>query len=186
MKPVFFADAAEFRGWLEVHHASAREIQVGFNKKASGLGGLTYQEAVLEALCFGWIDGVLGRIDAQRYQQRFTPRQKSSTWSNVNIAHVARLTADGRMMPAGLAAFAARHADRSGIYSFEQKTPARLPPNLTRRFRANVAAWNFFQAQPRGYRQQIIHGVISAQQPATQLRRLDRAIAASARGERLR
>lgn len=186
MKPTFFATAAEFRRWLEVNHATATEFYVGFHKKTSGRGGMTYQEAVLEALCFGWIDGVLGRVDEHSYQHRFTPRKKGSTWSNVNIAHVTRLTETGRMTPAGRAAFEARSAAKSGIYSFEAKEDARLPRAFERQFRAQPAAWKFFQAQPRWYRHQVTFAIINAKQEATKLRRLARVIAASARGERLR
>jgi uncharacterized protein YdeI (YjbR/CyaY-like superfamily) len=186
MKPVFFPTAADFRRWLEANHATATELQVGFNKKSSGLGGMTYQEAVLEALCFGWIDGVLGRVDAQRYQHRFTPRKKGSSWSLVNVAHVERLTAAGRMMPAGLAAFEARDLAKVGQYSFEQKTEAKLPPVLAREFRRHPEAWEFFQAQPRWYRHQVTYAIVTAKKPETRQRRLERAIAASARRERVR
>lgn len=185
MKPVFFPNAAEFRRWLEANHASAKELYVGFNKKSSGLGGMTYQEAVLEALCFGWIDSVIGPIDELRYRQRYTPRRKGSTWSLVNVAHVERLTASGKMAPAGLAAFAARERGKLGTYSFEQKTEAKLPPALARRFRENPSAWEFFQAQPRWYRHQVTYGIITAKREETRQRRLARVIAASARRERI-
>ncbi len=121
MKVFHFSSAIEFRRWLEINHATVTELQVGFYKKNSDQGGLTYQEAVNEALCFGWIDGVIRKIDAGSYTRRFTPRKSGSIWSNVNVAHVARLTALGKMRPAGLRAFAARTAGKTGIYSFEQK-----------------------------------------------------------------
>lgn len=185
MKPVFFADAAGFRAWLEQNHATATELHVGFDKKSSGRPGLTYLDAVLEALCFGWIDGVMGRVDDERYQHRFTPRRKGSTWSNVNIARVESLRAQGRMAPAGLAAFASRSAAKSGIYSFEQKSEARLPRALERQFRAAADAWCYFNAQPRWYRQQAIFHIVSAKREATTLRRFALLLAASAAGRRL-
>src|SRR5687767_5189624 len=132
MKPIHFSTAAEFRKWLEEHHARASELWVVFYKKGSGKGGMTYSEAVDEALCFGWIDGLLKGIDAERFMQRFTPRKVASTWSNLNIERVKRLIAAGKMHPAGLSAYAARSADRTGIYSFESARPTKLPAELER------------------------------------------------------
>lgn len=184
VKPTFFASAADFRRWLERHHATASELWVGYYKKASGRGGMVYAEAVDEALCFGWIDGLTKSIDADRYMQRFTPRKARSTWSNVNVAHVARLTAAGRMHPAGLAAFAARDAKKTGIYSFEQR-PEKFPAALEKIFRAQRAAWTFWQTQPPGYRRTALWWVISAKQESTRERRLAQLIAVSAGHRRL-
>ena len=181
----FFADATEFRRWLEANHTTRPELIVGFHKAGAGQRGLTYVEAVEEALCFGWIDGVARRIDALRYQLRFTPRRKGSVWSRVNVARVKRLRREGRMHAAGLAAFAARRADRTGIYSFERAEPARLPPEFARRFRVATAAWEFFQAQPTGYRRRALHKVVSPKLPATRERWLQRLIEVSAAGRRL-
>lgn len=185
MTPRFFKSAAAFRAWLEQNHATASELWVGLYKKHAAHRGLTYPDAVLEALCFGWIDGVMRRIDDDTLMQRFTPRKPGSTWSNINVAHVERLTSEGRMAPAGLAVFAARSAAKSGIYSFERQQPAEFPPALLRRFKANRAAWNFFNAQPPGYRRLSTHRVVSAKQEATRLRRLEKLIAASAASRRL-
>src|SRR5687768_18216611 len=104
----FFATPGEFGAWLEVHHAQAPELWVGFQKKGSGLPSMTWPEAVDEALCFGWIDSVRKSIDETSYANRFTPRKTRSTWSAVNINRVQELIAQGRMRPAGLKAFAAR------------------------------------------------------------------------------
>ena len=114
MRPKFFPDAAAFRRWLGTHHARAAELVVGFYKKDSGRASLSWPESVEEALCFGWIDGVRRRLDALSYQVRFTPRRAGSIWSAVNIRKVAALRAAGRMQPAGLEAFRARRARRSG------------------------------------------------------------------------
>ena len=100
----FFRSAASFRRWLESNHATARELWVGFHKKSTRLGGITYPEAVDEALCFGWIDGIKKRVDEVSYTNRFTPRKRDSTWSLVNIRRVAELEQSGRMTPAGRAA----------------------------------------------------------------------------------
>ncbi len=184
MKVVHFASAAEFRRWLETHHATATELQVGFYKKASGRGGLTYPGSVDEALCFGWIDGLVHKIDADRFTHRFTPRKRRSIWSNLNVAHVARLTAAGKMHAAGLAAYALRDPKRTGIASFEN--PGRkLPSAYGKKFRARAKAWAFFTVQAPWYQRLIIHKIVTAKQETTRLRWLDRAIAASAAGRRI-
>lgn len=180
----FFANAADFRRWLETHHATARELVVGFYNKASGRGGLTYAEAVDEALCFGWIDGIVRKLDAASYCHRFTPRRSGSTWSNLNVTHVARLAAAGKMHPAGVAAFAARSDARTGVYSFEQRIEE-LPPSYRKKFQADKKAWAFWQSLPPGYRRAVIHQIVSPKQEATRLRWLDRIIADSAAGIRL-
>jgi len=182
--PVHFASAADFRAWLELNHATATELLVAFHTKDSGRGGLTYPESLDEALCFGWIDGVRRKLDAERFSIRYTPRTAVSTWSLVNIRHVERLTQAGRMAPAGLAAFAARDPAKTGIYSFEQR-PQDFPPALKKTFRANQTAWTFWEAQPPGYRRTALWWVVSAKQEATQQRRLAQLIADSAAGRRL-
>jgi uncharacterized protein YdeI (YjbR/CyaY-like superfamily) len=170
-EPIFFASPAEWRAWLQEHHETHTEVQVGYYKKATGRQGMTWSQAVDEALCFGWIDGVARRIDDERHQQRFTPRKKRSTWSAVNIAKVAKLTEEGRMAPAGERAFAARTEDNSGIYAFEQGHVA-LPPEYEERLRADVAAWAYWEARPPGYRRIATWWVISAKRPETRERRI--------------
>jgi uncharacterized protein YdeI (YjbR/CyaY-like superfamily) len=183
MKVVYFAAAADFRRWLEEHHATASELQVGFYKKSAGKAGMTYKEAVDEALCFGWIDGIVRKLDDERFTHRFTPRKPGSIWSNVNVAHVARLKAAGKMHPAGLAAFAARSAAKTGIYAFERGAQ-KLPPAVEKRFRANRRAWAFFTAQAPWYQRLAIHKIVSPKQSATRERWLARIIADSAAGRR--
>ncbi len=171
-KPTFFVTASEFRSWLEQHHDDTPELWVGFYKKASGKPSITWPEAVDEALCFGWIDGVRRSIDDKRYVNRFTPRTPTSTWSALNIRRVKELAQEGRMHPAGLTAFGKRADERSAIYSYEQRKAAKLHPAEERRFRANRDAWKFFQAQPPSYRQAAIWWVVSAKREETRLRRL--------------
>ena len=184
MIPVFFATPADLRRWFAEHHATARELLVGFHKKDSDEPGITWQESVDEALCVGWIDGVRRGVDDRSYTIRFTPRKTRSIWSTVNIARVAVLTAENRMQPAGLAAFAARRENRSGIYSYEQRRDHFDPPYESL-FNQHPAAWDFFQEQPPGYRRKAIWIVVSAKQEATRLRRLEQLIAASASGQRI-
>jgi uncharacterized protein YdeI (YjbR/CyaY-like superfamily) len=186
MDPIFFATPAEFRRWLKEHHRSATELWVGFYKKGSKRPSITWPESVDEALCFGWIDGIRQSIDAERYTIRFTPRKKDSIWSLVNTRRAEELTRVGRMQAAGRRAFAARQAEKSGTYSFEQRTAAaRLPPDLEAKFRSNDTAWTFFETQPPGYRKMTIWWVISARQAATRERRLAILIRDSAAGQRI-
>jgi uncharacterized protein YdeI (YjbR/CyaY-like superfamily) len=158
---------------------------VGYFKKASGRASMTWPESVDEALCFGWIDGIRKGIDDERYMIRFTPRRVGSVWSAVNIGRVAVLTDEGRMRPAGLAAFEARREDRSGIYSYEQRDEAAFPADVEERFRAAEEAWAWFGAQPKGYRQQTIRWVMTAKREETRERRLAILIADSAAGQRI-
>ena len=185
MQPTFFAAPADFRSWLLRHHDSTRELLVGFYKKASGRPSITWPESVDEALCFGWIDGVRRGIDADSYTIRFTPRRKGSTWSDVNTRRAKELIREGRMQPAGLAAFKARDPEKAHRYSFEQRHIARLTSEEETRFRANAAAWRFFEGQPPGYRKVTLWWVVSAKQEATRERRLQTLIEDSAAGRRI-
>ncbi|MEQ1518143.1 MAG: YdeI/OmpD-associated family protein, partial [Usitatibacteraceae bacterium] len=182
--PTFFKTAKAFRVWLGKNHARESELLLGFYRKDTGLGGITYPEAVDEALCFGWIDGVKKRLDDVSYTQRFTPRKPRSIWSLINVAHVERLTAAGRMSPSGIRAFEAREAARTGIYSFERETQV-LDAAFEKTFRANRSAWKFWQSQPPGYRKVCLHWVMMAKQAATRERRLTALIEVSAAGTRL-
>jgi uncharacterized protein YdeI (YjbR/CyaY-like superfamily) len=181
-EPIFFATPAEFRAWLHEHHATAREQWVGFYRVGSGRPSITWPESVDEALCFGWIDGLRKSIDDVSYMIRFTPRKPDSIWSAVNMGRVAVLTDQGRMQPAGLAAYARRRDETSAIYSYEQREQAALEEAEEQQFRANAAGWQFFQAQPRSYRQAAIRWVLSAKKPETRLSRLARLIDDSAQG----
>ena len=186
MEPIFFAEPADFRAWLEENHERASELLVGFHKKATGRPSITWPEAVDEALCFGWIDGIRRSLGDESYMIRFTPRKPRSTWSAVNIARAKELVAEGRMRPAGLAAFEARSDDRSAIYAYEQRHDAKLAPEQEREFRANQRAWEFFHAQPPWYRKNALWWVVSAKREETRARRLHTLIDDSANGRRLR
>lgn len=172
---IFFDGPDEFRAWLEANHATATELWMGLYKKHVPGRGLTWEQAVPEALCFGWIDSVAQRIDDDARRQRWTPRKSTSTWSSVNIALVAKLTAEGRMHPAGIAAFERRREDRSGIYSHENPDQE-LPPEAAARLAASPAASAFWQAATATYRRVVTHWVLSAKQEATRERRLTQLI----------
>jgi uncharacterized protein YdeI (YjbR/CyaY-like superfamily) len=183
MEPTFFATPADFRAWLERHHESHSELIVGFHKRGSGRPSITWPEAVDQALCFGWIDGVRRRIDDASYSIRFTPRKARSTWSAVNIKRMKELVDEGLVAPAGMAAFERRADDRSAIYSYEQRKAAELEPDQERRLRADERAFAFFEAQPPSYRRAAIHWVTTAKKPETRERRLAQLIECSAAGE---
>ncbi|WP_221032450.1 YdeI/OmpD-associated family protein [Actomonas aquatica] len=183
--PRYFYTPAELQGWFREHHDEATELWLGFHRKDSGLATLTYAEALDEALCWGWIDGIRKRWDATSYVQRFTPRNPRSIWSKVNIAKVAALEAAGRMQPAGRAAFEKRDEKRCGIYAFEREQPASFAPERLREFKANGGAWAYFTAQAPYYQRTLTHWVESAKQEATRTRRLTKLIEYSARSERV-
>ena len=185
-EPIFFDSPQAFYDWLEGNHESATEVWIGYWKRHTGKPSLTWSEAVDQALCFGWIDGVMNSIDSESHRQRFTPRKPKSNWSKVNIDKVARLEAEGRMRPAGRAAFERRSAERSGVYSFERRDEARLEHAQEKRFRANARAWAFFESQPPGYRKTAIHLVVSAKRPETREKRLVQLIEDSENGLRLK
>jgi len=181
----FFPSPADFRRWLERHHATQGELWVGFYKKATGRPTLTWSEAVDEALCFGWIDGVRKRVDADSYTNRFTPRRPGSNWSQINTRKVAALKRAGRMHASGLAVFKARKAAKTGVYSFEQRKSARFDMEARERFKADAVAWKFFARQPPGYRTLITWWVVSAKRPETRAKRLAKLIADSRAGKRV-
>jgi uncharacterized protein YdeI (YjbR/CyaY-like superfamily) len=183
MKPAFFESAAEFRGWLGEHHDTERELLVGFHKKESGRG-IAYPEALDAALAFGWIDGVRKRIDANAYTIRFTPRKTGSTWSAVNIKRVRELTVQGLMEAPGLRAFA-ECDERKARQRTKEREGGKLDATLEAALRAEGKAWEFFEAQPPGYRKTVTFWVMSAKKEETRARRMAHLIERSANGARL-
>jgi uncharacterized protein YdeI (YjbR/CyaY-like superfamily) len=182
MEPTYFASPQEFRAWLERNHQSETEILVGFHKVGSGRPSMTWPESVDQALCFGWIDGVRRRVDDGRYTIRFTPRKSRSTWSAVNVKRMGELMKAGLVHPDGVRAFEGRTDKRSGIYSYEQREHATLPPEQEARFKATPGAWEFFTVQPAWYRKAALWWVVSGKKEETRDRRLDTLIADSAAG----
>jgi uncharacterized protein YdeI (YjbR/CyaY-like superfamily) len=184
VEPHFFRTAAEFRRWLATNHATARELWVGMYRNGSGRKGITYREALDEALCFGWIDGVRKRRDEVSYVQRFSPRTAKSYWSAVNTRRAEELREAGRMRAPGLAAFERRDAAATARYSFEREA-ARLDPGMERQFRAQPAAWAYFSAEAPWYRRVAAHWVTSAKREETRQRRLETLIRDSAARRRI-
>lgn len=157
---------------------------VGFYKKQSGRGGMNYSQALDEALCFGWIDGVARTIDEDSYQQRFTPRKARSIWSAVNIKRVEALLAAGKMTPAGIQAYERRDPALMNRYANENQE-CQFSAAMLKQFKASREAWEQFQAQPPGYRKLATWYVLSAKRAETQARRLEQLIEVSSRGKRL-
>jgi uncharacterized protein YdeI (YjbR/CyaY-like superfamily) len=178
----FFATPGELRDWFDANHETATELWLGQYKKASGRPTVSWSDAVDEALCVGWIDGQLQRLDEISHAQRFTPRRKGSNWSAINVAKVAALTTEGRMRPAGLRAFEARTDAKTAVYSYERAIDDFSEDELTR-LRGDAAAWADWQTRPPSYRKVVTHWVTSAKQAATRERRLDGLIEASRAGQ---
>ena len=183
LKPKFFSSPEQFRLWLEKNHDRVDELLVGFHKRDSGKESVTYPQALDEALCFGWIDGVRRSLDETSYTIRFTPRKPKSIWSNVNVRHAERLKKEGRMAEPGLKAYALRDPKRTGIYAFENEA-REFAPEFEKKFRANKPAWEFFQTEPPSIRRTCIFWVMNAKKEETRLRRLENLIDSAAKGIR--
>lgn len=184
MEPKFFATQSDLRKWFMKNHDKETELFLGYYKVGSGKPSVTWPQSVDEALCFGWIDGVRRSKDEESYFIRFTKRKPTSIWSAVNIAKVEKLTKEGLMMPEGLAAFAKRKEERSGIYSFE-KEAVPLSSAFEKQFKAHKAAWVFFSAQAPSYKKTAVHWVMAAKQEKTRTSRLEKLMHASAGGKRI-
>jgi uncharacterized protein YdeI (YjbR/CyaY-like superfamily) len=182
-EPIFFATPADFRRWLNANHETAPELLVGFWKKGSGRASIDWPEARDEALCVGWIDGIRKSLGAQSYTIRFTPRRKGSIWSKVNVARYEALTAEGRMMAAGVRAYE-ENKSRVGVYAYEN-AQATLTTAETAAFRKNEAAWADWEKRPPGYRKVALHWIASAKKPETRQRRLATLIEDSAAGRKI-
>jgi uncharacterized protein YdeI (YjbR/CyaY-like superfamily) len=186
VKPAFFDGPEAWRAWLAGHHESETEVWVGFYKKHTGRQTMTWSQAVDQALCFGWIDGLMRSLGDESHMQRFTPRKPTSNWSKVNVAKYAALDAAGLIEPAGRRAWEARRPDKTGIYAFERERPAELPPEYADRLEANRAAAEFFAAQTPSYRRTATHWVVSAKKEETRQRRLGQLIEDCAAGRLLK
>jgi uncharacterized protein YdeI (YjbR/CyaY-like superfamily) len=184
-KPTFFPTPADFRAWLEEHHATSDHLWVGYYKKATNKPSVTWEDTVHEALCYGWIDGIRKSRDDESYVIRFTPRKPKSVWSQRNIDLVEKLEAQGRMKAEGLAAFAFKDAHPDSGYAVAKYDDA-LPKQMVAQFKKSAGAWKFYQAQPPGYRKQTVRWVTSAKRDPTRERRLATLIGDSGKGLRIK
>jgi uncharacterized protein YdeI (YjbR/CyaY-like superfamily) len=170
---------AEWRAWLAANHRKAGEVWLAHYKRASGKPTVSYEEAVEEALCFGWIDGKKRSIDAERYAYRYTPRNPKSAWSALNITRAKALNAAGKMHPAGLKAFEGHQKRKTPPH------PTSLPENLQELFEKNKTAWTHFNEFSPGYKKLCIAWVASAKREETQLRRLNALMACSSKNRKM-
>jgi uncharacterized protein YdeI (YjbR/CyaY-like superfamily) len=177
----FFETPEELRDWFDANADTAAELWLGGYKKSTGRPSVEWSLAVDEALCVGWIDSVRYSLDKDSHAQRFTPRRKGSNWSAINVAKVAVLTAQGRMRPAGLAAFDARTDTRTAVYTYE-RPPGALTPDEEARFRADAAAWADWERRPPSYRRTVLGWLAGAKQAATRERRFAALLEDSAAG----
>ncbi|HZV72554.1 MAG TPA: YdeI/OmpD-associated family protein [Conexibacter sp.] len=180
-----FADAAAWEAWLECHHASAPGVWIKIAKKDTGIATVTYAQALDGALCFGWIDGQKRGFDATWFLQRFTPRKRGSRWSKINTGHVARLLAEGRMRPAGLAQVEAARADGRWAAAYDGQRSAAVPPDLQAALDRNPRAAAFFATLRGANRYAILYRVQDAKRPDTRARRIERYVAMLAAEETL-
>jgi uncharacterized protein YdeI (YjbR/CyaY-like superfamily) len=175
-----------WRSWLQAHHAEHAEVWVVFYKRHTGKPTLSYNDAVEEAVCFGWIDGVKRSLDDQRYMHRFSPRQPNSKWSATNRERAERMIKAGLMVPSGLKMI--RRAKRAGTWETEPVAASKnasVPPELAAKLRRNARAARFFESLAPSYRRQFTGWINSAKREVTRRRRIDEAVALLARGEKL-
>jgi uncharacterized protein YdeI (YjbR/CyaY-like superfamily) len=177
-------DVAAWRVWLEEHHTDQDGIWLVLAKKGTTEPTtLTYEQALQEALCYGWIDGQARRRDEATHVQRFTPRRRQSPWSQRNVARVERLTQAGRMQPAGLAEIERAKADGRWDAAYAGSAGAETPHDLTTALAANPAAQAMFDILTRTNRFAILHRIGQAKRPETRARRIEQYVAMLARGE---
>ncbi len=183
MNVVEAADRAQWRAWLAEHAATVDEVWLVIRNRGSGVPGPSHGEAIEEALCFGWIDSVVGKHDATSIRQRFTPRNPRSAWSKVNRELVGRLTAEGRMTPAGRAAVDL--ARRTGTWDLlAEAQDGIVPADLQVRLAADGAAMRNFAAWPPSARRAVLESIALAKRPETRERRIAAAVERAARNER--
>jgi uncharacterized protein YdeI (YjbR/CyaY-like superfamily) len=177
-------DATAWRRWLNEHHAQTGGVWLVLAKKGTtDPTSLTYDQALEEALCYGWIDGRAGRRDEATYRQRFTPRRRRSAWSKRNTERVERLLADRRMHPAGIAEMERAKADGRWEAAYDGSAEIEVPPELTAALAANPKARAMFDALNSQNRYAILYRLKTAKRADTRARRLEHFVAMLARGE---
>jgi uncharacterized protein YdeI (YjbR/CyaY-like superfamily) len=178
MRTLYVEDRSQWRSWLEANSQNVPEVWLLFYKKETGGPTITYEEAVEEAICFGWIDGKIKNLDPARFARLFTPRKPKSQWSRINIERARKMIKEGKMTAAGSKVFDPRHQTPA--------LPTKLPASLEEQFRKHETAWENFTRFPPSYQRMTIGWVASAKQEATQLRRLQQLIAESSRNQRIK
>jgi uncharacterized protein YdeI (YjbR/CyaY-like superfamily) len=174
---------AEWRNWLEQHHERDQGVWLISFKKASGKPRFDYDEAVEEALCFGWIDSKGNKLDDERSMLWIAPRKPGTGWSKLNKSRVEKLMADGLMMPAGLAKVEAAKQDGSW-YALDSVEALEIPPDLKQAFAADKTAKEYFDAFPRSAKRAILEWIASAKKPETRAKRIEETVSLAARNIR--
>src|SRR3954468_126765 len=177
------ADAEALRAWLSANHATSPGVWLALTKKGGTITTLTWQQAVDEALCFGWIDGQARKGDQETSWIRFTPRTPRSSWSQRNVAHVARLEAQGRMLPAGHAAVEAAKADGRWAVAYAPPSEAEVPADLFAAIAADPAAQAMFDVLTKTNRFALIHRLNAVKRTQTRERKIGEFVAMLARHE---
>ena len=185
LKQLYFTDRDKWRDWLGEHHAASSGIWLVFYKKATSKPTIEYGAAVEEALCFGWIDSIIKKIDDEKYVRKFTPRKDKSDWSALNKKRVAKMIKAGRMTAAGLAKI--RAAKKNGSWNQDGKTPRSLeiPPEFAEALARNKKARENFEKLAATYRRHYLGWIAAAKRPETRKRRLDESIALLETGKKL-
>jgi len=184
MKRLQVANRSEWRAWLEKNHATSDGVWLVFYKKHTGKPGITYPDALEEALCFGWIDGLKKTIDDERYSFRVTPRRPGSKWSPRNIELAGKMIEAGRMAPAGLGAFERRRTYAPDQLEARDVPDLSLSPDVEKALRANRKAWHNFQNLAPSYRKRYVQWLMTAKRPETRQKRLREVIAELAAGRK--
>jgi uncharacterized protein YdeI (YjbR/CyaY-like superfamily) len=175
----------QWRNWLAKNHAKETEVWLVFLKQHTGNSNVSYNDAVEEALCFGWIDGVKRSIDEDRYMHRFTPRKSDSKWSKLNKERAQRMLKAGQMAPAGEKSIELAKKNRKWAEPVSARTNFSMPPELNARLKRNKKAATFFASLAPSYQRQYIAWIATAKRPETKNRRLDEAVKLLKRGEKL-
>jgi uncharacterized protein YdeI (YjbR/CyaY-like superfamily) len=179
-----FASAARWRTWLAKNHALSDGIWLRFYRKSSATKSVTYNEAVDEALCYGWIDGQGKSYDEESHLQRFTPRRARSVWSKLNTERIERLTSSGKMRAAGLREVAAAKKDGRWERAYAPPSSAEMPPDFLERLARNKKAQAFFQTLNKRNTYPIVYRLQNAKKPETREKRINDIVAMLARGEK--
>lgn len=180
MKTLEVRNCEQWRKWLAKHHDSESEVWLVFHKRHTGRSSIAYNDALDEALCFGWIDSLVKRLDDDRYARKFTPRKPDSKWSTVNRKRYAQLQASGRLTPAGL-----ERAPTDRSYDAPRPARSKVPQYILQALRSRPAAWKHFQSLAPSYRRMYIGWIDSAKRQETKTRRLQEAIGLLAQGKKL-
>jgi uncharacterized protein YdeI (YjbR/CyaY-like superfamily) len=174
---------AAWRAWLDKHGATEREVWLVFHKQHTGVPSIGYKDALDEALCYGWVDSLIKRIDEARFARKFTPRKAESRWSDVNRKRYAELKADGRLKPTGIAR--APGARGSAPKPDRVELPSKLPAYIQAAFRKNPTAGKRYDALSPAHQRRYFAWIMSAKREETRQKRLDEAMRMLARGEEL-